>query len=189
MERREFLKQSALTAAAAANNTSVVLSVSVGVQNALLGADLEHSTRSEEGWLAVLGAHNRGSKADYFKVSHHGSSNAHCDQVWDQMLGTDPFAIVTPFNLGQGLPQPEDLQRLQKRTSNLYCTAISGRKPPRRDATVEKLLRGVKRSTIDGRMGHVRIRSSILNTGLAPTVELFNGAFKVGAQLNRAGLS
>jgi len=160
------------------NSTSVVLWVSVGSQSALLGADLEHSTRREEGWLAVLNSRADINKAAYFKVPHHGSPNADCPQVWDQMLQQDPLAVVTPFNSGKGLPQPEDLDRLKRRTSNLYCTSKGKRRPPRRDPLVEKRLKGVPRYIVDGQLGHVRIRCP-MSGGVTPTVELFNGAFKV----------
>lgn len=160
------------------NNTSVVLWVTVGSQTALLGADLEHSSRIEEGWFAVINAHHGRDKARYFKIPHHGSANADCPEVWKQMLQADPVAVVTPFTSGKGLPQQSDLDRLSNRTPNLYCTSTGRKRPPRRDPLVEKRLRGMSRYVVDGQLGHVRIRCP-MGDNSEPSIDLFNGAFKV----------
>jgi beta-lactamase superfamily II metal-dependent hydrolase len=159
------------------NTTSIVLWIKAGRQNVLLGADLEHSTQSSEGWFAVLTAHNQIGHAGMFKVPHHGSSNADCPEVWNEMLEENPIAIVTPFS-PSGLPRDLDMQRMLRRTSNLYCTSVGRRKPPRREAAVEKQLRNIERFAIDERLGHVRVRTPLVAEGPA-LLELFNGAFKV----------
>jgi hypothetical protein len=160
------------------NKSSVVLWVAAGAQSALLGADLEHSARAEEGWLAVLNAREMERKADIFKVPHHGSPNADCPEVWRALLNPSPIAVITPFSSGKRLPQAADLKRILERTPDLYCTAGSGRKPPRRDPTVEKAVRDIQRYAVDGRPGHVRIRAPLDGTAPA-SVELFHGVFKV----------
>jgi hypothetical protein len=159
------------------NKTSVVIWITAGLRSVLLGADLEHSTRSEEGWFAVLNAHHEETVADFFKVPHHGSSNADCPEVWSSMLGPNPIAVITPFSSGVKLPRQLDLDRLRSRTSNLYCTARSQKRPPRREG-VDKLIRDVERFALEGQLGHVRIRCGLLDQRAAQ-IELFNGAFKV----------
>jgi hypothetical protein len=172
----------------APNRTSVVLWVEAGTRRVLLGADLEHTDRSREGWLAVLSAHKDPTSATVFKVAHHGSVNADCPDVWAKMLVDNPIAVVTPFNGGKTLPQISDLKRIGTRTERLYCTSSGPGKPPVRDPLVDKALkRDVReRRVVDGPSGHVRIRWSMSNDEAQPTVELFNNAYHVRADMSFA---
>jgi hypothetical protein len=166
----------------APNRTSVALWIEVGTRRALLGADLEQTNRPGEGWMAVLAAHQDPIPAQAFKVPHHGSMNADYPNVWAQMLIQNPIAVVTPFSGGQArLPQSRDLMRLGTRTTNLYCTSPGAGQPPRRDSSVEKIVRRVtkQRRVIDGRPGHVRIRWSATDANGVPVVETFDGAYQV----------
>jgi beta-lactamase superfamily II metal-dependent hydrolase len=161
------------------NEASVVLLIEVGNRRALFGADLEHSGRPEEGWLAILNSSQTAQHADIFKVPHHGSPNADCSEVWQKLLVPDPIAILTPFTAGRGLPQEEDLARLLRRTPNLYCTAEPRAVLPKRaDKVVTKMLRHRTRTAIDGELGQVRLRWSATDTTAAPQIEMFHGAFK-----------
>jgi hypothetical protein len=157
------------------NTTSVVIVATAGRHSALLGADLEFSSRSGEGWSAVLESHPSPGRSGSFKVPHHGSPNADCPEVWTKMLHENPIAVVTPF-APSGLPKPDDFSRIAARTPHIYCTSAGRRRPPRRDL-VDKLLRGRERFAIDARLGHVRVRAPLLAEGPA-VVELFNGAFR-----------
>jgi hypothetical protein len=161
------------------NEDSIVLLIEVGDRKALLGADLEHSGRAGEGWLAILNSAQTTGPADIFKVAHHGSPNADCPEVWQKLLKEKPIAILTPFASGRGLPQRTDLDRLFGRTPNLYCTATPSVRLPRRDKIVEKKLRRRKRIALEGRLGHVRLRWSATDPDAQPKIELFNGAFQV----------
>jgi len=165
----------------APNSTSVVLWVELGARRVLLGADLEHTGRLREGWMAVLSSHNDPNPATLFKVPHHGSINADCSEVWAKMLVRDPIAVVTPFTSGKTLPTNSDFQRMRSRTSRLYCTSRGTGKPPARDAIVEKEMRrnATERHVIDGPAGHVRIRWSAADDSSEPTLELFHGAYHV----------
>lgn len=164
-----------------ANRTSVVLWVQAGDRRALLGADLEHTGQGGEGWIAVLDSHTDSEAATVFKVPHHGSANADCPEVWTKMLSADPISMVAPFNSGRGLPSRSDLDRLKRRTTNLYCTAAGTGKPPQRGPLVDKMMRRIAtdRRVADGRPGHVRVRWSLSDVDASPTVELYDGAYRV----------
>jgi hypothetical protein len=170
------------------NLTSVVLWIEAGARRVLLGADLEHTGCPGEGWIAVLACHDGSGAATIFKVPHHGSANADYPEVWAKMLVENPFAVVTPFLSGRGLPQRSDLRRLAERTKNLYCTAAGPGKPPSRDPLVEKTARRIttERRVIEGKPGHVRVRCSLSDPGADPIVEKFNGAYHVNLDDLRA---
>ncbi len=159
------------------NHNSVVLWVEAGARRVLLGADLEHTGRSGEGWLAVISGHIDTTRAEVFKVPHPGSPTSDYPGVWSSMLNENPIAILTPFS-GK-LPATSDLERIATYTNNLYCTSSGTGKPPTRDKTVEKKMRDAAsaRRVLDGNPGHVRLRWPIA-TDQAPSVELFNGAYR-----------
>jgi hypothetical protein len=160
------------------NDTSVALWVQFGEHCALLGADLEHTGHHGEGWLAVIDSFQGSSKGRVYKVPHHGSANGHHQEVWDRLLIPSPIAVVTPYSSGKTpLPRPSDVDRMKQLTSELYCTSTGTAPLPRRDSMVEKETKKFARKVIGGSCGHVRIRWS--TSSPEPTVELFNGAYKV----------
>jgi beta-lactamase superfamily II metal-dependent hydrolase len=107
---------------------------------ALLGADLEHTGRTGEGWTAVMDCHQDTTPAHIFKVPHHGSKSSDNADVWQRMLAVDPVAVVTPFTGGRvRLPTGSDLKRFSSRTSKLYCTAKGAGKPPSREPPVDSI--------------------------------------------------
>jgi len=161
-----------------ANDTSVALWVQIGEQHVLLGADLEHTDREGEGWMAVMSSFQGKNKAHIYKIPHHGSSNAHYQAVWDRLLVENPVAVVTPYSSGSTpLPRPSDLDRMKALTDALFCTSSGTSRLPNRDAVVERFAKSVRRKTVGGQPGHVRVRWS--KTHPIPTVELFNSAYKV----------
>jgi hypothetical protein len=166
------------------NDTSVAIWVEAGNRHVLLGADLEHTGRPGEGWVAVLASNQQARPAAIFKVPHHGSANGHCAEVWEQLLEKDPIAVVTPFNAGVRLPKQSDLQRLCSRTQRLYCTIEGAGKPPSRDASVDREMKKfVKdRRILQGQPGHVRIRWSTTDPDAPPVVDMFHGAQRVLAK-------
>lgn len=164
------------------NHTSVVIWVKAGSVRALLGADLEHTARADQGWTAVLACHRDQDAAHFFKVPHHGSPTSDNADVWEQMLEENPVAVVTPFAGGSvRLPQDSDLKRLSRRTPILYCTTAGLGKAPRRDPLVEREMKRQvsQRRILAGLPGHVRVRWSTTNTTLTPQIETFNGAYPV----------
>jgi hypothetical protein len=165
----------------APNHTSVAVWIEAGQRHALLGADLEHTGRPDEGWMAVVGSNQQTSLASVYKVPHHGSANAEYAGVWTKLLKPEPIAVVTPFTAGVRLPKKSDLERLCSHTPHLYCTAEGAGKPPKRDPSVEREMRrfAKDRRVLQGQPGHVRIRCSASDLAATPSIDLFNGARKV----------
>jgi len=137
------------------NDVSVATLLAIGDQGILLGADLEENGDEELGWSAVVKLAQR-PKADIFKVPHHGSKNAHCDAVWQEMLGPNPIAIIAPWSRNQGLPTKADVARLGSKTHSGFITSVKGGSINRaRPYAVTKQIR----ETVG------RIRSSEIATG------------------------
>ncbi len=163
------------------NHASVAIWVEAGPRNILLGADLTHTGRTGEGWMAVVDKHQQEIPARIFKVPHHGSENGDYPGVWTNLLTPNPVAVVTPFTAKVRLPRQSDLDRLSVATSHVYCTSEGAGKPPPRDSSVERMIRstGVERQVVQGKPGHVRVRWSMTDVQAEPVVELFNGAYRV----------
>lgn len=123
------------------NDTSVVLWVSIGEISILLGSDLEESRGA---WTHIVNEHPaHRHKAAAFKVPHHGSQNAHHDQVWSNMLVDAPLCLLTPYNRGGKLPQSADVYRILGRSGNSFASQKMSLTPKRlaRDRDVEKLIK------------------------------------------------
>jgi hypothetical protein len=164
------------------NDASVALALQIGNHRVLLGADLEACSDSGLGWIAVVDAFdNNDVKHHGFKIPHHGSPTAHHEDVWDQMLTDEPWAVATPFVSGDvKLPSVADSQRILNHTQWAYLTA-----PPHparfRDSnkTVEKTANETTLSIhfIPGRYGQVRIRKPMDAAPEVPwNIELFGDA-------------
>lgn len=121
------------------NEAAVVLLVKIKKTLILLGSDLE-----KQGWLEILNnqVHPNG-KASVFKIPHHGSSNAHENGVWNEMLLSEPVAVLTPWQRGaKQLPNQQDIDRILAYTPYAYATA-SARRPMRkhRNSAVARTIR------------------------------------------------
>ena len=156
------------------NQLSVVLWVKCGAAIVLLGGDLEKS-----GWAAVLDDETKPTpKASVFKVPHHGSGNADVPEVWEQMLETEPLAVVAPWRRGRGgLPRPADARRILSRTPHAYLSAKPQSSSWRGHGMVARTVRSAGVQLIDtgGPSGMVRSRRA-LAAGNAWNVELFDPA-------------
>ena len=117
------------------------------------------------------------TKASIFKVPHHGALSGDDPVVWSEMLGANPVACVAPYTRS-GLPTSADIARLRSRTSELYCSASSQGRKPKRDSAVEKMIRTVAPDLRETTRKTGQIRSRISLLGGPPTVTLFDGAFK-----------
>jgi hypothetical protein len=166
------------------NHASVALWVIIEDLNILLGSDLENHPPNNLGWKAVLISQNRpAGRALVVKVPHHGSSDAYNRDMWNQMVLSDPIALLTPFASGvKPLPSTADIGRIRKHASRIYCTGRpSGWHPPKRDPSVERTIRETVRTRrlIHGRMGHVRVRFKAEEGLNNPRIELFEQAFAI----------
>jgi hypothetical protein len=167
------------------NHVAVALWVTVGDLHLLLGSDLENYRDDRLGWQAILLSSTRPhGRALVVKVPHHGSSNAYCKGMWEEMVSLDdPIALLTQYASGvKPLPSETDIDRIKIHTSRMYCTGSpSGTAPIRRDPAVEKTLREFVRTrrTVIGPMGHIRVRIPIIGSLETFTVELFNGAREI----------
>lgn len=142
------------------NHTAVALWVEFGDQAALLGSDLEEEGNQYTGWSVILRDHHPETKAQLFKVPHHGSETAHSDAVWEELLVPRATAVTTTYSRS-GLPTAADVVRIKQRTDVFGCTTVP-RAYPRRDPTVERTLREtvVHRQVLTGPMGHLQYRYS-----------------------------
>jgi hypothetical protein len=108
------------------NEASAALWISVGSTSVLLGADLENTRNPLTGWTAAihqLATQLEGS-AELYKVAHHGSTNAHHDDIWSELLCAAPIAVLAPWQLADGaLPTDDDLDRLCQLAGSVYVSA------------------------------------------------------------------
>lgn len=164
------------------NETSVVLLVDFGSYSVLLGADLEEMPG--RGWSAIVnGSHFAGKKkSSVYKVAHHGSKTGECAAVWEKLLSSDSFAVLTPFTLGSNvIPSREDVERILGRTTNAYSAARLV--PARKEGTRSFALNGasaygVRWKTVGRRpeRGHLRLRRRLRDPQSRWSVELRGGA-------------
>ncbi len=163
------------------NHTSVVTWVQIGDLSLLFGADLEETGDSGTGWSPIVNSDNRPShKASIFKVPHHGSQNAHSNDVWKNMLIESPTAILTPYSRGvKKLPSPADIARIGGFAEARYSTSkIRPRKISKRSVAVEKTIRntvGKLRSTVF-HAGIIRLRNGGQGDFHTWETTLMNGA-------------
>jgi beta-lactamase superfamily II metal-dependent hydrolase len=165
----------------APNHTGVVLLICAGVQKILLGADLEESGNNQLGWSRIVASPGRPSyKSNAFKIPHHGSITAHCDDVWVKLLERNPPSFLTAFVRGlQALPKKTDVSRILKFSDKVWITTnpYIKRKPYKRDNTVE---RTIKESTKSMRSisdkGQIRMRVDRRASDNAWEVKLFGTA-------------
>lgn len=166
------------------NHQCIVTWIEIGEHSILLGGDLIETADPDSGWSVIVKSKERPQRdAAIFKVPHHGSKNAHNDDVWSKMLSPQPYAIVTPHNRGKKkIPSPSDVARIEAYTSNGYATAklSSSKSTVNRPAAVERTIKETvgKIRKIQPNTGLVRLRNS-LSGPHDWSVELFGSACKV----------
>lgn len=145
------------------NQAAVVLLFIINQTAVLLGSDMERS-----GWLQILEDDDRPNcEASVFKIPHHGSKNAHVDQVWKDLLKKKPTALLTPWRLGgRELPTEEDSSRILSFAGKAYITT-SGRNSVRkskkmRDRAVERTIQetGATLRSVNLSPGKIRLRKT-----------------------------
>lgn len=151
------------------NQLSVVLWIRVGATRILLGADL---TATRRGWSLICESEGRPrERAEVFKVPHHGSANAQHEAVWDRsnpdgLLEDKPYALVTPWNRGSGVPNAAECDWLASRTPHAWITSTH-RGLPELHPVVRQVLREAATwaRTAETSGGHIRLRRPIEGDG------------------------
>ena len=159
------------------NDVAVALWIEVGKIAVLLGSDLERG-----GWIEILQSAERpAGKASALKIPHHGSKNADVPEVWERILDTDPYAVLTPWRRGKhDLPSDHDVRRILSHTANAYASARRSSvaaSPVRRNNTVDRTIResGISLRRLATSPGAVRLRR-LIDASVPWRVELFGAA-------------
>jgi beta-lactamase superfamily II metal-dependent hydrolase len=145
------------------NDASVATWTTLGNWHLLFGADLEEPGDPRVGWSAVLASPNRPQgRAVVNKVAHHGSTDAHHDGIWEELLVSDPLAVLAPWVLGGGvLPSVADVRRICALAGSVLLTSPARYPAPvRHDARAERMIRESVRyiRQTEAPLGHVRLR-------------------------------
>lgn len=152
-----------------ANEGSVALWVCGASGVALLGADLERNSKDDRGWGAVLGcAPLMKGRASLVKVPHHGSSTGHDQRMWDELLVSQPHAMLTPWELGgRHVPDAADRDRICALAPAAVIAGDTVAKLDRYQPAVERTLREatISRQAAIGRTGHIRARCTPSDKG------------------------
>lgn len=169
------------------NHFAVVLWIEIGGANLLLGGDLLETGDPATGWSAVLGSSIRsGRRASVFKVPHHGSLSAHHDDVWTEMLGSEPLAVLTPWARGgRYLPTSKDIDRILGLAGEAYsASAVRRPKPKFASRTVQRTVTEVAKRVwvAEARLGHLRCRKEVASDG-PWRVDRFGGACALSGAL------
>lgn len=168
------------------NHLTVVTKIDIGETSILPGGDLENSVDPDRGWTAVLRSDARTKQlAQLFKIPHHGSENAHSDEVWSAMLIENPYAVLTPWNRSTKLPTIRDVNRIAGATPYAYATAKSAlsKSDKNRPNTVTKQLRemGIRLRRSEAQIGGVTFRNGGVADPHTWQVTLYGGAYKLTA--------
>jgi len=145
------------------NMLSVVTYLKLGPHRALLGADLEGSSHSFDGWSAILlrSQEIKGQpRSGLFKIPHHGSENAYNPEVWERLIADQAVAKLTPWNLSTRLPKPEMIEKYKSHTRHLYMTSQLSAGLSKEQKKLSAALRSLKivDHPIQYDPGHIRSR-------------------------------
>lgn len=155
------------------NHHSIVLHLSIGINNILLGGDLPSGSKSFEGWKAVLNIKNLTlGKSKIFKVSHHGSHTSYLPSIWNTLIEENPIAVMTPkLSCQNPPPTADDITNIKEHSNFVYCTCSPKAKRGSKIISdkIERELSYInERKKVTGKMGHVRVR---FNANQTPTEE------------------
>lgn len=162
------------------NHNAVALWVKWGERRILLGADLEEEGQSLLGWQAVLSCRQfPDSVAGVFKIPHHGSPNGNYEPTWQKIIDpNNPISILTAYSRGRTpRPAPEDLERIKRKSSELYYTSLPRMTANKYDRSVERTISGITRwrRKLGRTPGHIQVRWEADST---PVVQFAGAAGK-----------
>lgn len=110
------------------NLGSAVMLLESAERRVLLAGDLLNSTSPRLGWDPVLDALAPHSRAQLYKVAHHGSHRSDHPRVWDQALSGEPHAAVTAYTAHKdAVPTPENRRAIGTRTHRALLAGDSRR--------------------------------------------------------------
>ena len=142
-----------------------------------MGSDLEESSLPHTGWSAIVASPTRPRNlASVFKIPHHGSENAHSNDVWLHMLEKNALSLCTPYNRKVTLPKSEDVERIYRFTDRAHISSTIRDKnlSSKRDSMVVKTIResGIIIKSAPLKTGFIKCRwkNEIIN------IEHYNGA-------------
>jgi hypothetical protein len=161
------------------NDLSVVAHISVGDVVMLIGGDLEH-----RGWSALIAGTGRPTQvASAYKVAHHGSISGDHPQIWADLLGPNPVAVLAPWRLGGGsLPTKADATRIIGLAPDAYSTTLIPSKPVKsHPPLVKRQLRAMRAQPVLSAQvpGMIRMRRKL--GGGSWRVETFGGALHLSS--------
>lgn len=126
-------------------------------------------------------------KSSLFKIPHHGSKNGYCKKVWDVLLKEDTVAKLTPWNKGNGLPDPDMLNRYCSLTEKVFMTSAHiNSKPKSRDRQIEKIIKKLnyRLQEIKYKKGIIRCRIPMDDANSEWQVKLMGSALNVFSALH-----
>lgn len=144
-----------------ANGASVATVIRARGACVILGADLEVTANPAAGWAAVVSESAPGQRASFVKVPHHGSENAHYQDLWVTCVEDDAIAVLSPWTRGtHHLPTQADLDRISAVAGEVHLTAMPAPIRARPNAEVERMIRRLnpRRITSLSHYGQVRAR-------------------------------
>jgi len=145
------------------NHNAVAIWINFKGTRVLLGADLEETGNAYTGWSAIVNSDIKpweSGKAKIFKIPHHGSSNAHSNDVWSYLVEPNASCALTTYNGGHSIPTASDVSRIKGFTDTLYATTPPKGRIPKRDKAVERTLKETvkSRKSLSGEIGHIQLR-------------------------------
>lgn len=166
-----------------ANEKSSVLLFKYGSFSAILGADLEVSSKLDEGWFDILNnSEVRKGKSIIYKIPHHGSSNGYNQDIYENLFEQNAILKLSPWNRRNKLPEAEMLDKYKKHSKEIFITSHVkiANNSKKRDKNTNKLIKLFSRKLNEIKFdeGIVRTRHSLLE-GSQPITETYGSAFKI----------
>ena len=143
------------------NELSIALLLKYQQKGILLGSDLENGKKPNTCWNGIVDNYTD-IKSDIFKIPHHGSANAHNQNVWDTMLESLPTSILTTFNKSTKLPTEEDIVRILNLSRELYVVGSAAKRNKEIERLAKKTITDISITIIPRTIGMVRYRYNLL---------------------------
>jgi len=161
------------------NSLSIVMLIKFRTDGVLLGSDFENVIDSNSGWKRLISEyyHTR-NKPSLIKIPHHGSSNAHNDDLWKDILSDKPLSVLTVFNKSTKLPKDSDVDRIKNLSQSLFIVGdLKALKTTDKDLVKRvKHFPNIKIAPVSTKIGLSRFRRSV--DKLEWNIEMFGSVSK-----------